>query len=390
MVYRFTDVVIDSRTGLNPRKNFVLGSGDNYYITIKDIYNGKVNFTDKTDKVDDEAIQIIKRRSRIKVGDVLFVSIGRIGETAIVMNKDDSWDVNESGFVFTLNNKIITPEYFCTMFQSQCVKQYLSGNSSGSTFKSIKMNQLERMTFDLPPVTTQKSITTKLTAVRRIIDLRTSQLAELDNLVKARFVEMFGDVIRNSKSWEIRVLADIASSRLGKMLDTKQQTGECSYPYLANFNVQWFRFNTENLNQMDFNEEDRIEFELQNGDLLVCEGGEIGRCAVWHNEMQPCFFQKALHRVRCNRQIVHPDYLGWWFKYNCDHDGFATIAGAKATIAHLPGVKLKQLRVAIPPLELQEQFAAFVNQTDKSKVTVQKALDEAQLLFDSLMQKYFE
>lgn len=235
----------------------------------------------------------------------------------------------------------------------------------------------------------QSKIVLILDEISSVIEHRQRQLQKLDELVKARFVEMFGDVIRNSKSWEIRVLADIASSRLGKMLDTKQQTGECSYPYLANFNVQWFRFNTENLNQMDFNEEDRIEFELQNGDLLVCEGGEIGRCAVWHNEIQPCFFQKALHRVRCNRQIVHPDYLGWWFKYNCDHDGFATIAGAKATIAHLPGVKLKQLRVAIPPLELQEQFAAFVNQTDKSKVAVQKALDEAQLLFDSLMQKYF-
>lgn len=235
----------------------------------------------------------------------------------------------------------------------------------------------------------QSKIVSILDGISSVIEHRQQELQKLDELVKARFVEMFGDVIRNSKSWEIRVLADIASSRLGKMLDTKQQTGECSYPYLANFNVQWFRFNTENLNQMDFNEEDRIEFELQNGDLLVCEGGEIGRCAVWHNEIQPCFFQKALHRVRCNRQIVHPDYLGWWFKYNCDHDGFATIAGAKATIAHLPGVKLKQLRVAIPPLELQEQFAAFVNQTDKSKVAVQKALDEAQLLFDSLMQEYF-
>ena len=210
MIYRFTDVVIDSRTGLNPRKNFVLGGGDNYYITITDIYNGKVNLKDKTDKVDDEAIQIIKRRSRIKAGDVLFVSIGRIGETAIVTNKDDSWDVNESVFVFTLNDKIITPEYFCTMFQSQDVKQYLSGNSSGSTFKSIKMNQLERMTFDLPPVTTQKSITTKLTAVRRIIDLRTSQLAELNNLVKARFVEMFGDCVLNTKSWNTKRLGDIA------------------------------------------------------------------------------------------------------------------------------------------------------------------------------------
>lgn len=235
----------------------------------------------------------------------------------------------------------------------------------------------------------QVAICEQLDRIFDIIRARQQQLQKLDELIKARFVEMFGDVIRNSKSWEIRVLADIASSRLGKMLDTKQQTGECSYPYLANFNVQWFRFNTENLNQMDFNEEDRIEFELQNGDLLVCEGGEIGRCAVWHNEIQPCFFQKALHRVRCNRQIVHPDYLGWWFKYNCDHDGFAAIAGAKATIAHLPGVKLKQLRVAIPPLELQEQFAAFVEQANKSKVTVQKALDEAQLLFDSLMQKYF-
>ena len=235
----------------------------------------------------------------------------------------------------------------------------------------------------------QSKIVSILDGISSVIEHRQQELQKLDELVKARFVELFGDVIRNSKSWEIRVLADIASSRLGKMLDTKQKTGECSYPYLANFNVQWFRFNTENLNQMDFNEEDRIEFELQNGDLLVCEGGEIGRCAVWHNEIQPCFFQKALHRVRCNRQIVHPDYLGWWFKYNCDHDGFAAIAGAKATIAHLPGVKLKQLRVAIPPLELQEQFAAFVNQTDKSKAAVQKALDETQLLFDSLMQKYF-
>ena len=85
------------------------------------------------------------------------------------------------------------------------------------------------------------------------------------------------------------------------MLDAKQQTGKYSYPYLANFNVQWFNFNVDNLNQMDFNEAEQKEFELRDGDLLVCEGGEIGRCAVWHNEIQPCFFQKALHRVRCNR-----------------------------------------------------------------------------------------
>ena len=222
-----------------------------------------------------------------------------------------------------------------------------------------------------------------------LIDKRKQQLEKFDELVKSRFVEMFGNVIRNDKGWEQYTFSDIATSRLGKMLDAKQQTGKYAYPYLANFNVQWFRFEIENLNKMDFNEADRQEFELRDGDLLVCEGGEIGRCAVWHNEIQPCYFQKALHRVRCNQHIVLPDYMAWWFKYNCDHKGFAAIEGAKATIAHLPGAKLKVLKVTVPPIELQNQFVAFLKQTDKSKLEVQKSIKKLELLKKALMQKYF-
>ena len=140
------------------------------------------------------------------------------------------------------------------------------------------------------------------------------------------------------------------------------------YPYLANFNVQWFRFELGNLNEMDFNEKEREEFCLENGDLLVCEGGEIGRCAVWHNQIKKCFFQKALHRVRCNQDIILPDYLSWWFKYNCENGGFAAIEGAKATISHLTGTKMKILNVTAPPIELQEQFVDIIHQVDKSKV----------------------
>lgn len=241
------------------------------------------------------------------------------------------------------------------------------GLVNGATRQKLTQAAMRQMVIPYRSIDEQEQIVCEIGKLFRLIAICNHELELLDQLVKSRFVELFGDVIRNSKAWQMRVFADISSSRLGKMLDAKQQTGECSYPYLANFNVQWFRFNIENLNQMDFDEDDREEFELKDGDLLVCEGGEIGRCAVWHNDIQPCFFQKALHRVRCNRQIIHPDYLAWWFKYNCDHDGFAAIAGAKATIAHLPGVKLKQLQVAVPPLELQEQFATYVDQTDKSK-----------------------
>lgn len=179
---------------------------------------------------------------------------------------------------------------------------------------------------------------------------------------------MFGDIIRNDREWPIHRLADIASSRLGKMLDQKKQTGKNRFPYLANFNVRWFQFDLSTLNVMDFNEQDQQEFALQPGDLLVCEGGEVGRCAVWNNEKAPCFFQKALHRVRCNKEYVQPLFLAWWFKISADNKAFENIAGAKATIAHLPGVKLKELGIPLPPISLQNEFVAYVEQLDKSKV----------------------
>lgn len=280
---------------------------------------------------------------------------------------------------------VIDVDYLCYSLMFYDV----SGLVNGATRQKLTQSDMRKMEIPLRTMVEQKKIVCRLNKLTELISLRKQQLAKLDELVKARYVEMFGDIIRNDKSWPIHNFSDIASSRLGKMLDAKQQTGKYSYPYLANFNVQWFNFNVDNLNQMDFNEAEQKEFELRDGDLLVCEGGEIGRCAVWHNEIQPCFFQKALHRVRCNRQLVQPDYLAWWFKYNCNHGGFAEIAGAKATIAHLPGIKLKQLQVALPPLSLQNEFAAFVERVDQQKQTVQQSLDRLELMKKALMQEYF-
>ena len=286
---------------------------------------------------------------------------------------------------YILPNEGVNVHYLAFAMEHMNLAKYFSGATIPHIyFKDYgKEKLLERTEKE------QKSIAEILSKMDSLISLRKQQIAKLDELVKARFVEMFGNIIRNDKSWPIHNFSDIASSRLGKMLDAKQQTGKYSYPYLANFNVQWFNFNVDNLNQMDFNEAEQKEFELRDGDLLVCEGGEIGRCAVWHNEIQPCFFQKALHRVRCNRQLVQPDYLAWWFKYNCNHGGFAEIAGAKATIAHLPGIKLKQLQVALPTLSLQNEFAAFVERVDQQKQTVQQSLDRLELMKKALMQEYF-
>ena len=286
---------------------------------------------------------------------------------------------------YLLPKNNVLPEYLYYVVSYMHLEKYFTG----ATIPHIYFKDYKNEKFNLDSVDTQKQVVDILGKCEAVIKSRKKELQLLDDLIKARFVEMFGDVIYNDRKWECKQFSDITTSRLGKMLDTKHQTGTCKYPYLANFNVQWFRFELNNLNEMDFNEKDREEFCLEDGDLLVCEGGEIGRCAVWHNQVKKCFFQKALHRVRCNQNIILPDYLSWWFKYNCENGGLAAIEGAKATISHLTGAKMKMLDVAVPPIELQEQFVDFIKQVDKSKVAVQKALDEAQLLFDSLMQQYF-
>lgn len=126
--------------------------------------------------------------------------------------------------------------------------ELLNSLGRGATFKEISKSIVENIEIPLPSIEEQKVCAAILDKANDVISLRKQQLAKLDELVKARFVEMFGDIIHNDRAWPKYIFSDIASSRLGKMLDTKQQTGKYSFPYLANFNVQWFRFEMSNLN----------------------------------------------------------------------------------------------------------------------------------------------
>ena len=384
MEYRLEEL-FDLQMGKTPSRSNpeYWDTKDNKWISIADLSKCGKYICETKEYISDAAVEE-SGISRIPANTVVMSFKLSIGKTAITSEEMYS---NEAIMSFRDKGMAdLLPEY---VYYLLLAHDWNEGTNKAVMGKTLNKATLSKIKVKVHTREEQIEIVDCLNRAYNVVSTRQQQLQKLDELVKVRFVEMFGDVIHNSKKWEIHTFNEIATSRLGKMLDAKQQTGKHSYPYLANINVQWFRFEIDNLNQMDFDESDRVEFELKDGDLLVCEGGEIGRCAVWHNQLQPCFFQKALHRIRCDRHIIHPDYLAWWFKYNCDHGGFASIAGVKATIAHLPGVKLKQLQVAVPELKLQEQFAAFVEQVNKSKAAVQKALDEAQLLFDSLMQQYF-
>lgn len=379
------DEIFDLQMGKTPSRNNADYWTDGQYdwVSIADLGSYQKYVEDTKERISALAVQESGIKS-VPANTVIMSFKLSLGKTAITQ---EPVYTNEAIMAFIPTEKYaVLPDYFYYLFSA---KDWTKGTNRAVMGTTLNKATLGAVSITVPPIDEQRKIAAILDKVSDLIAKRHQQLDKLDEMVKARFVEMFGDVIQNTKLWPQYIFSDITTSRLGKMLDAKQQTGMCQYPYLANFNVQWFRFELDNLNEIDFNEADRIEFELRDGDLLVCEGGEIGRCAVWHNEIQPCYFQKALHRVRCKKEIVLPDYLAWWFKYNCDNKGFAAIEGAKATISHLPGAKLKALLVSVPPIEQQKQFATFVEQTEKSKTTISRSLEKLETLKKALMQEYF-
>lgn len=153
-------------------------------------------------------------------------------------------------------------------------------------------------------------------------------------------------------------LGEVATTRLGKMLDAKRLSGD-AYPYLANVNVQWDEVKTDGLKTVPLTEREREELKLVANDVLVCEGGEAGRTAVVAHDLPGIYFQKAIHRVRCGPMLL-PRFLLHFMR-------FATRSGtlddflSAVTIQHLTGEKLRQVPVPLPPLRVQESAVALLD-----------------------------
>ncbi len=260
---------------------------------------------------------------------------------------------------------------------------------TGAAQPQITREGLNKIDLDIPESKEyQLHIANLLNKAENLIALRKESIRLLDDFLKSTFLEMFGDPIANKKKWNLLQVSDYGESRLGKMLDGKKIIGNNLKPYLRNSNVLWFGFKLDDLLEMDFDEKDRVEFSLRNGDILMCEGGEIGRCAIWKDELEECYFQKAIHRIRLNKVIALPEYFVYMFWLYTMNGGLNKYMGA-ATISHLTGERLKKMKLPIPPIELQTPFAKIVEKTESLKTQYQQSLQELENLYGSLSQKAF-
>jgi type I restriction enzyme S subunit len=291
--------------------------------------------------------------------------------------------VNNHAHVLRPGDRVLL-SYLHRVLEHYDVRRFITGTTRGKLTQAGAAN----IPIPLPPLPEQRRIAAILDQTDALRAQRRVALAEFDSLTKSIFVDMFGDPRNNPNEWPMLPFAQVCPTHLGKMLDAKQQTGKYPRPYLRNINVQWLSLDLADVAAMDFHPDIRHKYRLMDGDLLICEGGEPGRAAIWHGEMEECYFQKAVHRGRPIRHVATAEYLVmllWFFSKR----GLLADHITSATIAHLTGEKLRKMPIPVPPIALQERFSQLLMAIQDRGALQQSSASELDALFASLQHRAF-
>ena len=268
----------------------------------------------------------------------------------------------------------------------------LNNKGTGSTFKAISKSVLEEV--QVPVISKeQQEISMKLMdIIEQIIHQRKQELQRLDELIQARFVEMFGDPKNNPNYYPV--------CRLSEYIDFLTSGSRGWAQYCTNDGKEWFitirnvkdcRISVDNMQPIDApSNAEAKRTKVKEGDLLISITADLGRTGVVTKEIAEhgAYINQHLTCIRLNIDVLNPLYVAYFMDSPAGKEQFE-LKNQSAVKAGLNFSSINSLRLVVPPKDRQNAFADFVTQVDKSKVAVQKALDETQLLFDSLMQKYF-
>ena len=265
--------------------------------------------------------------------------------------------------------------------------------SIGGVIKYIKLGNLTNAQIDLPNIETQKAIIEVLSRVKELSDFRQQQLAKLDELVKARFVEMFGDMLLNPMAWPevaLETLADIVSG-ITKGRKVKEQT-LLEVPYMAVSNVKDGYIDWTTVKTILATEQEIEQYRLFPDDVLMTEGGDpdkVGRGAIIKAPLENCIHQNHIFRVRLDKEKILPAFFSEYLQHQKSKRYFLGCAKQTSGIASINMKQLKALPVLLPPLDLQQQFDDFARQIERVRCSIQNSLGRMETLKKALMQQYF-
>lgn len=374
-------------SGTTPKSNCPeYWDGDINWVTPAELNDDSDVIYESQRKITEQAVQ----NSSLKpfpAGTVLLSSRAPIGKVAIA---GVEMYCNQ-GFKNLICSNRIYNRYLYHFLKNST--EYLNSLGRGATFKEISKSIVENIEIPLPPLGEQCRIAAVLDKVSVLITKRREQLDKLDELVKARFVEMFGEPALNPMDWPTYHLADMADivSGITKGRKTKEKD-LIEVPYMAVSNVKdgyidWTTIKTILATQSEID-----QYRLLPGDVLMTEGGDpdkLGRGAIIQNLLENCIHQNHIFRVRLNENMILPVYFAEFLQHQKAKQYFLRCAKQTTGIASINMTQLRGLPTLVPPRALQKDFTNSVEQINKSKLTIQQSLDKLEVLKKALMQQYF-
>lgn len=267
----------------------------------------------------------------------------------------------------------------------------IEAKTSFVTVKHLSAKELNKIEIPVPPLNEQRQIAKALDKVNMIISYRKQQLAALDTLIKARFVEMFGEPLEGSAKWPIHQVGNIANSVDPQPSHRTPPIDEDGIPYVSIKDCDYVtgKIDFAGARKVSRNvlAEHLERYTLHDGDFIIGKIGTIGN-PIFVPARDDYTLSANIVLIQPNTHLVSPYFLKYSFMSPFVERQFDEARNATSQAAF--GIqKVRTVKIMNPPMNVQAQFEAFAKQTDKSKVVVQQALDEAQVLFDSLMQEYF-
>lgn len=323
-------------------------------------------------------------RIEINDGDILISWSASLG--VYIWNRGKAL-LNQHIFKVVFDKAEVDKTYF--VYAVQYYLKEMERKTHGATMKHIVKKDFDNTEIPFPEKEKQIKIAKELSTISRMIESRRQQLQKLDELVKSRFIEMFGDPKLNPRKWDVVTIGDIATDvRYGT---SRPATEGGKYPYLRMNNLTYEGYlDLTDLKHIDIPDNEIEKCVVRNGDVLFNRTNSVelvGKTCVYNLDSD-MIIAGYIIRVRIDDRVL-PVILSSYLNSTVMKEQLRSMAKGAVNQANINAQELRSIPIYLPPITLQHEFATFVEQVDKSKFAVQQALDKAQILFDSLMQKYF-
>ena len=359
--------------------------GNIKWITPAEISEDTYIVNDSERKISELAVEK-KHMLSFPKGTVILSSRAPIGKVAIA---GCEMYCNQ-GFKNLICSNVINNKYLYWFLKGK--KDFLNSLGRGATFKEISKSIISKIEIEVPSKEKQEDIVEILEKINIIIKDRNREICALDDLIKARFVEMFGNPVLNDRGWK-QVPLGVVTTKIGSGATPKGGKGayqESGVTLIRSMNVHNGRFEYKELAHISDEQARKLDnVVMEEKDVLLnITGASVARSCIVPTEILPARVNQHVCIIRCKECII-PEFLNKLLIDDNYQKLLWSIAGSGATREAITKQQVEKLQIILPPVKLQNKYIEFCNQIDKSKVAVQKALDEAQLLFDSLMQEYF-